>query len=79
MSMQPQSGDGCITLTHSQPRRLKGEDGQYKAPAALSRARYPGGKTGTKNLTPTGIRSSDRPACSELLYRLRSSGHIFWY
>jgi len=24
--------------------------------------------TGAENLTPTGIRSSDRPACSETLY-----------
>jgi len=27
--------------------------------------------TGVENLAPTGIRSPDRPACSELLYQLR--------
>ena len=27
--------------------------------------------TGAENLAPTGIRFPDRPACSELLYRLR--------
>jgi hypothetical protein len=30
--------------------------------------------TGAKNLDPFGIRSPDRPARSELLYRLRYSG-----
>jgi len=31
--------------------------------------------TGVENLTPTGIRSPDRPARSQSLYRLRSSAH----
>ena len=31
---------------------------------------------GAKNLTPTGIRSPDRPARSELLYRLRYPGPL---
>ena len=30
--------------------------------------------TGTENLTPTGIRSPDRPARNESLYRLRYPG-----
>jgi hypothetical protein len=30
--------------------------------------------TGAENLTPTGIRSQDRPARSESLYRLRYPG-----
>jgi len=33
--------------------------------------------TGTKNYTSTGVRSLDRPARSESLYRLRSTGHIY--
>jgi len=32
--------------------------------------------TGTENLAPTGIRFPDRPACSQLLYRLRYPAHI---
>ena len=32
------------------------------------------GKQGAENLAPTGIRSPDRPARSELLYRLSHSG-----
>ena len=34
--------------------------------------------TGAENLTHTGIRSPDRPARSQSLYRLRYSAHIFW-
>jgi hypothetical protein len=60
--------------------------GQRHAPAALptGKARYPlyrrlGGPqgpvwTGVENLAPTGIWSPDRPACSELLYRLSYHG-----
>jgi hypothetical protein len=33
--------------------------------------------TGAENLTPTGIRSPGRQACSELLYRLSYPGPIF--
>ena len=33
--------------------------------------------TGTENLVPTGIRSPDRPACSQSLYRLRYPAHLF--
>ena len=36
-------------------------------------------RTGMKNLAPTGIRSPDRSARSELLYRLRSPGPHFIY
>ena len=31
--------------------------------------------TGAENLTPTGIRFPDRPACSQSLYRLRYPAH----
>ena len=30
--------------------------------------------TGAENVAPTGIRSPDRPACSESLYQLRYAG-----
>jgi len=30
--------------------------------------------TGAENLSPTGIRSPDRPVCSELLYQLSYPG-----
>jgi hypothetical protein len=32
--------------------------------------------TGAENLAPTGIRSPDRPARSQSLYRLRNSAHF---
>jgi hypothetical protein len=56
-----------------------GLGGQRHAPAALppGKTRYPlywaSGPvwTGAENLAPTGIRSPDRPARSESLYRLR--------
>jgi hypothetical protein len=32
-------------------------------------------RTGAENLAPTGIRSPDRPACSQSLYRLRYPAH----
>ena len=57
--------------------------GQRHAPAALppGKTRYPlyrrlGGPvwTGAENLISTGIRSPDRPACSESLYRLSHPG-----
>ena len=35
--------------------------------------------TGAENLTPTGIRSPDRPARSESLYRLRYLAHNMCY
>jgi hypothetical protein len=34
---------------------------------------------GLENLAPTGIRSPDRPAGSESLYRLRFPGPLEWY
>jgi len=34
--------------------------------------------TGAENLTPAGIRSPDRPARSELLYRLTYPGPYRW-
>jgi hypothetical protein len=32
--------------------------------------------TGAENLTPTGIRSPDSPACSQSLYRLSYPAHM---
>jgi hypothetical protein len=60
--------------------------GQHHAPAALppgntpgtivEEAGWPSGPvwTGAENLASNGIRSPDRPARSELLYRLRYAG-----
>ena len=64
---------------------LDGVGGQRHAPAVLppGKTRYPlyrglGGSQGhsgrAENLVPTGIRSPDRPARSELLYRLSYPG-----
>jgi hypothetical protein len=63
--------------------------GQRHAPAALLPAKRPGTHsthaagwaprqewTGAENLAPTGIRSPDRPARSESLYRLRYPGPL---
>ena len=33
--------------------------------------------TGTENLAPAGIRSPDRPACSQSLYQLQYPAHTF--
>ena len=62
-----------------------GVGGPRHAPAALlsgSRPRthftlHKGGPvwTGTENVAPIGFRFPDRPPHSELLYRLRYSGH----
>jgi hypothetical protein len=57
--------------------------GQRHAPAALPPGKRTGtrciggwvGTRGTENLAPTGIRSPDRPARNESLYRLRYPGH----
>jgi hypothetical protein len=57
--------------------------GQRHAPAALPPGKRPGTcfiegwvglRTGAENLTPIGIRSPDRLARSELLYRLSYLG-----
>ena len=51
---------------------LDGVRGQRHAPAALppGKTRYPlRRRLGAENLAPTGIRSPDRPARSESLYR----------
>jgi hypothetical protein len=34
--------------------------------------------TGTENLAPTGIRSTDRPAGTESVYRLSCRGSLTW-
>ena len=45
---------------------------QVPAPTVQEAGWAPGPvRTGAENLAPTGIRSPDRPASSELLYRLR--------
>ena len=66
-----------------------GVSGQLHAPAALLPGKRPathciGGWVGpgpvwkdAENLAPTGIRSPDRPACSESLYRLFFSLYCF--
>ena len=60
-----------------------GVGGQRHAPATLppGMTRYPWAPgpvwTGAENLAPNGIRSPDRPACSESLYRLRYPGPNF--
>ena len=68
---------------------LDGVGGQRHPPAALTpgKTRYPLYKeagwapgpvwTGAENLAPTGIRSPDRPARSESLYRLSYRGPPF--
>ena len=65
-----------------------GVGGQRHAPAALPPGKdpvpivqeagwAPGPVwTGAENLAPTGIRSPDRPACSESLYRLSYPGPL---
>jgi hypothetical protein len=65
--------------------------GQLHAPTALLSGKRPGthciggwvgpraGLDATENLTPTGIRSPDRPARSESLYRLRYPGPLIYY
>jgi hypothetical protein len=70
---------------------LEGVRGQRHAPAAI----YPGKNpvpivqeagwapgpvwTGAENLAPTGIRSPDRPARTQLLYRLSNPAHLISY
>ena len=63
-----------------------GVDGQRHTPAALPPVKWPGthctgcwldsraSLDGTDNLSPTGIRSPNHPACSELLHRLSYTG-----
>jgi len=61
---------------------LEGVRGQRHAPAALYPGKDPvpivqeaGVWTGAENLAPTGIRSPDRPARSQSLYRLLYPAH----
>ena len=67
---------------------LDGVGGQRHAPAALPPGKRAGNHstggwvgpgpvwTGAENLASTGIRSPDRPARSESLYRLRYPTHV---
>jgi hypothetical protein len=71
----------CIALTFHDHGTRKGK-GQRHAPAVFNPGKDPvpvvwaSGPdwTSAENLAPTGIRSSDRPAHSQLLYRLRYRG-----
>jgi len=78
-------GEYSYSFTLSLTSALEGVGGQRQAPAALppGKTRYPLYRrlcelqslwTGAENLAPTGIRSPDRPARSESLYRLSSPG-----
>jgi hypothetical protein len=76
-------GEKRYSSTLSLTLALDGVRGQRHVPAALppGKTKYhctgwaPGPVwTGAENLVPTGIRSPDRPARSESLYRLRYSG-----
>ena len=70
---------------------MGGVDGQGHAPAALPPGKRPGTHlqeagwalgpvwTGAENLTPTGIRSPDRPARNESQYRLSYPGLVMIY
>ena len=81
-------GRGIVVPTHSQRRWQIGVGCQHHAPAALlpGLTRYPlyrrlGGPqglvwTGTENLVHTEIRSPDRPARSQSLYRLSYPGRL---
>ena len=78
-----------FSSTLSLTSALDGLGGQRHAPAALpprnvlvpivQAAGWAPGPvwTGAENITPTGIRSSDRPARSKSLYRLSYLGHPF--
>jgi len=57
----------CLRETHPVP--IVQEDGWAPGPV----------RRGAENLAPTGIRSPDRPARSELLYRLRYPVNISNY
>ena len=81
----PERENRCSS-TLSLTSALDGVGGQRHAPAALppGKTRYPlyrrlGGPdcTGAGNLSPTGIRSPDRPARSESLYLLSYPGPGF--
>ena len=64
---------------------LEGMRGQRHALAALYPREGPGTHckapwpvwTGAENLVPTGIRTPDRPARSQWLYRLRYPAYLF--
>jgi hypothetical protein len=82
---------GCSGMApHFHDHGIRRGTGQRHTPAAL----YPGKDpvpivqeagwaprpvwTGVENLAPTGIRSTNRPARSQSLYRLRYAAHV-WY
>jgi len=84
---QAQRGSRCIALLVLQPLRWMGVGGQRHAPAALppAKTRYPlcrrlggpqsrSGRVRKISPPPTGIRSPDRQARSESLYRLSYTG-----
>ena len=78
-------GKGHPISGHEDPEALDGVGGQRQAPAALTpgKTRYslcrrlggPQGRSGrAENVAATGIRSPDRPARIESLYRLSHPG-----
>jgi hypothetical protein len=85
MPVQAQTGDICIAPTRLQPgaRRIWVVSNR---PRPLYRRKRHGnhftdgwvgfvaGLDGTKNLSPTGIRSRDSPGRNKVLYQLRYSG-----
>ena len=59
----------------STPRPGRFTPGKDPVPIVQQAGWAPG--TGAENLAPAGIRSPDRPARSESLYRLRYPGHLY--
>jgi hypothetical protein len=62
----------------SAPRPGRFTTGKDPVPIAQEAGRAPAPVwTGAENLVPTGIRSPDRPARNQLLYRLSYPAHIY--
>jgi hypothetical protein len=63
----------------SAPRPGRFTPGKDPVPIVQEAEWAPGpGWTFAKNLAPTGIRSPDRPARSQSLYRLGYPAHLYW-
>jgi len=61
----------------STPRAGRFTSGKDPVPVVLETGWAPGPVwTGAENLAPTGIRSPDHPASSEMLYRLSYPGPV---
>ena len=62
----------------STPRTGRFTSGKDPVPTVQEAGWAPGSVgTGVENFAPTGIRSLDRPACRQSLYRLSSPAHIY--